>query len=145
MRKPRGTVAVVDGPRVAMRKLEEMHANELYVIGQDNELVGTVRDEDLSEALSRGDTTIEQVVRTDYPRAEADTPVGELFTLSIKHSIPIAVCDNGRLLGVVPRVSLLDVMSRGEGLRVVSPTEGGAMVPPGDEGAPAEGGEHAAT
>ncbi|MDZ7727330.1 MAG: hypothetical protein U5Q44_03560 [Dehalococcoidia bacterium] len=45
---------------------------------------------------------------------EPETSLTDLFPLSSDYSIPIAVCSNGKLLGVVPRVSLLKTMSRPE-------------------------------
>lgn len=112
MRRPRGTVALADSPREAIGKLEELEATELYVIGADDELVGSVRDRDLVEAAKRGDETVEHVARREYPQASPDTHVVDLFPLSAQYTIPIAVCRNGRLLGVIPRVSLFDIMSR---------------------------------
>jgi glycine betaine/proline transport system ATP-binding protein len=115
MRRPRGTISVADGPKVAMRKLDDLQATELYVIGRENQLVGMVRDGDLAVAARRGDRTVERVVCRKYPSAQPDTLLADLFGLATEHTIPIAVCDNGRLLGVVPRVSLLDTMNRLEG------------------------------
>lgn len=114
MDKPKETVALVDGPHVAMRKLEELHETELYVIDGQGKLAGVVRDNDLATAARRGDRTIEQVMTDDYPSAEPDTSLADLFPLASGHTIPIAVVSDGRLIGVIPRVSLLDAMSRSE-------------------------------
>lgn len=108
MLDPRGTVSERDGPSVAMHRMRELQVNELYVVGQRRQLLGVVRDKDLAQAHQRGEATVGTVVKNDYPSASPDTFISEIFGLSAEHTLPIAVVDDeGRLLGVVPRVSLL--------------------------------------
>ncbi len=108
MRDPLGTVSIKAGPAVAMHEMRDLQVNELYVLGPHRQLVGVVRDRDVAAAARRGERNISNVVRTDYPTASPDTLIGDLFGLSAEYSLPVAVVDeNGRLLGVVPRASLL--------------------------------------
>ncbi len=112
MRDPAGVVSPEVGPHVAMARLKELQRNEIYAVRPDRTLAGFVRDTDLSEAARRGDTTLSQCVRTDYPSASADTYISDLYGLAVEHSLPIAVVDErGRLSGVVPRVSLLSALA----------------------------------
>lgn len=108
MRDPRGTVSIKDGPAVAMHQMRELQVHELYVVGPHRKLMGVVRDKDLAAADQRGEATVDSAVHNDYPKAAPDTFISEMFGMSAEHTLPIAVVDDdGRLLGVVPRVSLL--------------------------------------
>lgn len=108
MRDPRATISIKDGPAVAMHRMRDLQVNELYVVGPRRQLMGVVRDRDLAAANQRGEATVSSVVQDDYPRATPDTYISEMFGTSAEHTLPIAVVDDdGRLLGVVPRVSLL--------------------------------------
>ncbi len=112
MRDPIGTVSPVSGPRVAMQRLKEVQRNELYAVRGDRIIAGYVTDRELLEAAQRGEQDLSQVIRADYPRAAPDTPISDLYALSVEYSLPIAVVDDReRLLGVVPRVSLLTALA----------------------------------
>jgi glycine betaine/proline transport system ATP-binding protein len=112
MRDPVGVVSPEVGPRVAMQRLRELQRNELYAVRPDRTLVGYVRDADLAEAAARGERDLTGVVRTDYPSAGPETLISDLYGLAVESTLPIAVVDERtRLLGVVPRVSLLNALA----------------------------------
>ncbi|HVM13681.1 MAG TPA: glycine betaine/L-proline ABC transporter ATP-binding protein [Egibacteraceae bacterium] len=113
MRDPVAVLSPRHGPKVALRELEEHQRNELYVVDQQR-LVGAVRDRELAEAASRGDSTIEGCVHDDYPRAAPDTPIAELLQPAAKYEIPVAVVEEDRLVGVVPRALLLGALGSPE-------------------------------
>jgi glycine betaine/proline transport system ATP-binding protein len=115
MRRPRATVSIVDGPHVAMRRMDEVQVNEIYVVDREGKLAGVVRDKDLADAAKRGDRTIEIAISQDYPSTDPDTQLVDLFGLATEYSIPIAVVADGRLQGIIPRVSLLDSLSKFDG------------------------------
>lgn len=48
----------------------------------------------------------------DVPFVEPDTPISELLVTSAESHLPLPVVENGRLIGVIPRVKLL--MALGE-------------------------------
>lgn len=113
MRTPVGVVSPEVGPRVAMQRLKELQRNEVYAVRPDRTLAGYVRDTDLSEAARRGEQRVDACVRTDYPSATPDTYISDLYGPAVEHSLPIAVVDErGRLVGVVPRVSLLTALAQ---------------------------------
>ncbi|MCK9486455.1 MAG: glycine betaine/L-proline ABC transporter ATP-binding protein [Dehalococcoidia bacterium] len=140
MRDAAGTVSPEVGPRVAMARLKELQRNEVYAVRPDRTLTGYVRDTDLSEAARRGEQTLTSALRTDYPVATPDTYISDLYALSVEHSLPIAVVDErGRLVGVVPRVSLLTALAaisaRAENVNGTNGTNGASDENAGDEGA----------
>jgi glycine betaine/proline transport system ATP-binding protein len=112
MRWPRDTVNPNDGPSVAMRKMRELQVSEMYVVGSDRRVHGVVRDDDVAKLAQGRASSIESVIVTDYPWTSPDTPIVELYHLAAANTIPVAVKDEEeRMLGIVPRVSLLTAVS----------------------------------
>lgn len=112
MRWPRDTVNPNDGPSVAMRKMREMQLSEMYVVASDRRLLGVVRDSDIARLAQDRAGTIESAIIEDYPSTTPDTPIVDLYPLAAENTIPVAVRDEeGRMVGIVPRVSLLTAVS----------------------------------
>ena len=111
MRRPRATVFLGGGPGLALREMSEAQASAAYVVDRRRVLQGSVHDDDLLEAQRRGAQTLEGVVRADTTAVSTDTPLSEMFAPAAESRLPLAVIDaEGRLVGVVPRVSLLEAM-----------------------------------
>ncbi|MGA8112747.1 MAG: glycine betaine/L-proline ABC transporter ATP-binding protein, partial [Actinocatenispora sp.] len=108
MEPPAATLGSGSGPRAAVKTMREHQLPAVFVIGRDRRLVGAVRDADASEALRRGDQDLEAVLDREVTTVSPDTPVAELFAPAAETPHPLAVVDDeGRLVGVVPRVTLL--------------------------------------
>lgn len=112
MRWPRDTVSPNDGPSVAMRKMSELQASHMYVVSSDRKLIGVVHDSEIGRLSQERASSIDSVIVKDYPVTTPDTAIVDLYQLAAENSIPVAVRDDeGRLLGIVPRVSLLAAVS----------------------------------
>jgi glycine betaine/proline transport system ATP-binding protein len=95
-----------------MRKMRELQVSEMYVVGSDRRVFGIVRDDDVAKLAQDRALSIESVIVTDYPWASPDTPIVDLYHLAAMNTIPVAVKDEEeRMLGIVPRVSLLTAVS----------------------------------
>lgn len=104
-----------DGPRVALRKMKETGLSSVFVVGSGRTLVGIVT----ADAVLTGDNLetkdLSTVLITDVPTTSPDTPVNELFPIAAETKIPISVIDeNKKLLGIIPRVSILAAISKKE-------------------------------
>lgn len=104
-----------DGPRVALRKMKETGLSSVFVVGTGRTLVGIVT----ADAVLTGDNLeakdLSSVLVTDVPTTSPDTPVNELFPIAAETKIPISVIDDNRkLLGIIPRVSILAAISKKE-------------------------------
>src|SRR5690606_3144785 len=64
MRRPE-TVRESDGPRVALRKMEELQLSSVFVVDRERRLRGLVTADDALEAARRGERTLAAVVRRD--------------------------------------------------------------------------------
>ncbi len=96
-----------DGPKSALRKMRHSHISGIFV-RKDRKLLGYVSAEDASEAVKRGDHTLEKVTQTDIETVRLDTPAVEIIPLLARSNYPIPVVDEAqRLKGVVIRGSLL--------------------------------------
>lgn len=120
MREPQAVLHPHDGPHVAMRRLTELQRTELYVVHPNGTLAGYVKDTDLLSLAEASHKRIEPILRDDYPRTDPDTLIGDLYALAAAHTLPVAVVDNrNRLVGVVPRISLLAALADGTPMKVV--------------------------
>ncbi|MBK5221871.1 MAG: glycine betaine/L-proline ABC transporter ATP-binding protein [Acidimicrobiia bacterium] len=111
MEQPVATLGPHEGPRAAMRIMRENQMSGLYVVGTRRRLRGAVSDEDAT-AAARRDGTIEEVLTTDVPTVAPDSPLVDLFAPAAGSPLPLAVVDDeGILLGIIPRVTLLAALA----------------------------------
>ncbi|BDZ42890.1 glycine/betaine ABC transporter ATP-binding protein [Paraoerskovia sediminicola] len=115
MRKPRVMVTLGGGPRVASREMTETQMPASYVVDRQRVLRGVIHADDAVRAVKAGTDSIEGYYSTDYTSVSHDTPLAELFAPSAESSLPMAVTDDeGKLIGVIPRVTLLEAMVPGD-------------------------------
>ncbi|MFW6203881.1 MAG: quaternary amine ABC transporter ATP-binding protein [Actinomycetota bacterium] len=111
MEPAKSVVGAGVGPRVALREMRENQINAAFVVAPNGKLQGIVRDEDVVQAANRGDKTLDSILMRDVASVRQDTVLAELFAPSVESPLPLAVVnDDGNLVGVVPRVTLLSAM-----------------------------------
>ncbi|WP_265521833.1 quaternary amine ABC transporter ATP-binding protein [Oerskovia flava] len=111
MVRPTAVVPLASGPRVASRTMREAQVSAAYVVDRQRVLQGVVRDDDAVAALKAGQETLDGIVHDGVAPVSVDTPLAELFAPAAESSLPVAVTDDdGRLVGVIPRVTLLEAM-----------------------------------
>jgi glycine betaine/proline transport system ATP-binding protein len=108
MEPARAIVSSASGPRAALKVMRDLQTSAVYVVGRDRVLTGVVRDQDAMRLLRRGATELASITTDDFASVAADTSLAELFVPAVESPLPLAVTDErDRLLGVVPRVTLL--------------------------------------
>ncbi|GMA36788.1 hypothetical protein GCM10025876_29920 [Demequina litorisediminis] len=108
MRKPRAVVHEGSGPHAALSAMRENEISALYVTKRDRTIVGWVRDRDVMNLVRRGERSLTSAIQTDHGAVSKDTSLIDLFIPSLEAALALAVTDDrGRLVGVVPRVTLL--------------------------------------
>ncbi|MGP7959204.1 quaternary amine ABC transporter ATP-binding protein [Sanguibacter sp. A247] len=111
MLRPGVVLPVAAGPRRAARAMREAQVAAAFVVDRDRVLLGVVRDDDVVAAARAGATRLESLVSSEVATVDENTPLSEVFAPSAESVVPVAVTDaQGRLLGVVPRVTLLEAM-----------------------------------
>ncbi len=110
MEDPVAVVGPTAGPRAAHKLMREHQTPVLFVVGRDRSLQGIVWEDAVADALNAGTETLP--FDREVPRVGPDTPLNELIGDSAQHRCPLAVVGEGdRLLGIIPRVTLLSALS----------------------------------
>ncbi|GAA1562070.1 glycine betaine/L-proline ABC transporter ATP-binding protein [Actinomadura kijaniata] len=108
MEKPLAIVDPGNGPRAAVRAMRETQTAGAFVVGRDRKLIGAVYAEPAAQAVRDGADSLDGLVEPELETVTPDTPVAELFARCAESALPVPVVDGaGRLLGVIPRVTLL--------------------------------------
>ena len=104
------------GPRVAHKLMRENQVSSLFVVGRDKSLRGLVYESEVADAVRERSDKIDKILHRDVFTVGPDTSLANLFIDSAKHTTPLPVVDDvGRLLGVIPRVTLLNALGNRAG------------------------------
>ncbi|HSP04487.1 MAG TPA: glycine betaine/L-proline ABC transporter ATP-binding protein [Acidimicrobiales bacterium] len=108
MEKAHAVITTHDGPRAAMREMRSLQVSALLVVDAQRRLRGYVTDEDVAAAIRDGAQRLDGALRSDLTTISPDVALVELFVPAAATPLPLPVEDeHGRLVGVVPRVTLL--------------------------------------
>jgi glycine betaine/proline transport system ATP-binding protein len=109
MEPPRAVLGSEQGPRMAHKLMREQQQAGLYVTGRDRTLLGYVMEERIADRLDEG--SVGSAMEPCTTVIDEDTPVADLFLPSAGTRLPLPVVDDDkRLLGVIPRVTLLSAL-----------------------------------
>lgn len=117
MKKPDVVTTWKDGPRVAIRKMEEAGISSIFVVDKKSRLQGLLTIDDAIKAVKEN-KWVEEALTHDYHTTSPDTPLQELIELATDTKYPIAVVEDGKLLGIIVRVSLLSGLISGKDTEV---------------------------
>ena len=99
-------------PRAAHKLLRENQPPWLLVQNRDRSPFGYVWEDDVARAVKQGSDVLPLSTIHEMPVVAHSTPVNELFAHAAQHAAPIVVVDDdGRISGVIPRVTLLAAIS----------------------------------
>ncbi|MEV8274338.1 glycine betaine/L-proline ABC transporter ATP-binding protein [Microbacterium sp. NPDC077184] len=114
MERPRPVVADSGGPRTALRQMRDAYSSAAYVVGRDRRLLGIVTDRDAVKLVRRGENALTSVLKPVPQSVSQDEVLMNLFVPAVESQLPLAVTDDeGRLVGVIPRVTLLAALGPG--------------------------------
>jgi len=111
MERPVAVVGPESGPKAAHKLMREHQVSSLLVVGRNRKVSGAVFENDVADAVRRG---VETLPVSDEPVAQVapETPLAELFADAAASRAPLAVVgEDGRVQGVIPRVTLLSALS----------------------------------
>ena len=112
MEPPRAVVPASAGPRTALRTMRDLQTSACFVTTGSRKLLGVVRDKDVLRQVREGGSDITERLRPTPSIVKPDQLISELFELAVESPLPVAVTDDsGRLIGVVPRVTLLAALT----------------------------------
>ena len=112
METPHAVVFVSAGPRAALKMMRDVQTSACFVTDGARKLLGVVRDRDALRQVREGETDLAATLRTSPGIVTRDQLISDLFELAVESPLPVAVIDDdGRLVGVVPRVTLLAALA----------------------------------
>ncbi len=95
----------------ALKRLDELDRNGVYMVNNKGEPEGFVRKSSLLIAQERGKTRLSDSVSSDFPTAARFATLNELYG-KYEDGVPVAIVgDNGKLLGVVHPLDLLAALA----------------------------------
>ena len=116
MRKPLAVVHPTTGPTGALRIMRDEQVSGLYVVKRDRTLLGWVSDRDALALVRRGVKTLDSAIQSDHGAVPHDTALADLFIPALGAALPLGVVDEEeRLVGVIPRVTLLATLGGNNG------------------------------
>ncbi|NYF15454.1 glycine betaine/proline transport system ATP-binding protein [Microbacterium sp. AK009] len=116
MERPRPVITDSGGPRTALRLMRDAYMSAAYVVDRDRRLLGVVSDRDAVKLVRRGERSLLSAIRPAPPTVSEDEVLMNLFVPAVESPLPVGVTDSeGRLVGVIPRVTLLAALQPGTG------------------------------
>ncbi|WP_282858758.1 quaternary amine ABC transporter ATP-binding protein [Pseudoclavibacter helvolus] len=108
MEPARAVVPQSAGPRGALRVMRDTQTGGAFITSAGRKLEGAVIDRHVMRLVKDSQPDLASAIKRDIAMVSPETPLSDLFELSVDSTLPIAVVDeNQRLLGVVPRVTIL--------------------------------------
>lgn len=107
MAPPVATTPVSAGVRGALRVMRDLQVGSVSVI-ENRRFLGSVTDRAVIRAVKDGRTDLRSLVRGSRPAVHVDDPLADVVERAVESPVPVAVIDDaGRLVGTIPRVTLL--------------------------------------
>lgn len=107
MEPPHLTTPISAGVRGALRVLREEQVSAVFAV-ESRRLVGAVTDRAVIRAVKSGGTDLRAIVDTNVLTVGPDDLLTDIVEAAVESPVPLAVVDeNNRLIGVIPRVTLL--------------------------------------
>ncbi|ANU14301.1 quaternary amine ABC transporter ATP-binding protein [Planococcus halocryophilus] len=113
MKKPAVHMMDKSGALAAVRKMEDAGASSIFVVDKENNFKGLLTIDNAINAYKK-ELAIETVLIEDIHEISPDTPLNDLFGVAVEAKYPLAVIENGKLLGIVSRVSILSGLVLGK-------------------------------
>lgn len=112
MEPPHAVVFASAGPRTALRLMRDQQTSACFVTTSNRKLLGVVRDKDVLRQVREGSADLTERLRPAPGVVKKEQLIADLFELAVESHLPVAVTDEqDRLIGVVPRVTLLAALA----------------------------------
>lgn len=112
MKQPDVVTTWKDGPRVAIRTMEEKGISSIFVVDKEKKLKGLLTIDAALQAVKEN-RWVEDVLIQDYHVTTPETPLNDLIGVAAETKFPIAVVANDKFKGIISRVSILSGLALG--------------------------------
>ncbi|MBB5172325.1 quaternary amine ABC transporter ATP-binding protein [Texcoconibacillus texcoconensis] len=113
MKKPEVTSSFRDGPKMAVKKMEEANMSSIFVTDKNKQLKGLLTIDD-AIYIHKNNESMETVLKNDFPKTAPNTPLRDLISIASDAKYPITVVKDGELLGIISRASILSGLVFGQ-------------------------------
>jgi glycine betaine/proline transport system ATP-binding protein len=113
MKKPDVVTTWKDGPRMAVKKMEDAGLSSIFVVDKDKNLKGILTIDSAIQAYKEN-KWVEDVLEQDYFTTDPQTPLSDLIGVAAESRYPIAVVEDKKLMGIIVRVSILSGLVLGK-------------------------------
>ncbi|KIS03174.1 quaternary amine ABC transporter ATP-binding protein [Paucilactobacillus wasatchensis] len=101
-----------DGPRLALRRMQENEISSVYVVDSARKFVGFADAKDVVGLIRKESRDLRSVVQTSVPTTHPDVPVNDLMDKLSSTPIPYAVLDDDHhLVGIIVRGAVLGAIA----------------------------------
>src|SRR5699024_11718265 len=115
MERPPSVLGSEQGPKAAHKLLRESQNSWLVVVNRDRTPAGVLWEDDVADAVRAGRSDLPYSTTHTLPVVREDILISELFPESAESPTPgLEVGDDGRIAGVIPRVTLLAAAGSGQ-------------------------------
>ena len=113
MKKPQDVVYLTQGPRTALKLMEDNDSTTIFSIDKKRRLQGLIDADDALRAVKSG-LQLKDILQVDIPTVNTDTPMSDVIQLLITNNFPIPVVNEDNiLLGVVRPAAAVDALNVG--------------------------------
>lgn len=113
MKRPEVVMTHKDGPHMAVRKMKEVGASSIFVVDKDNNFKGLLTIDDAIKA-HKEDIALNEMLIKEVISVPPSTPLNALIEIAVDSKYPITVIEDGKLLGIISRVSILSGLVLGK-------------------------------
>jgi glycine betaine/proline transport system ATP-binding protein len=110
MKRPATIQIERHGPRVALEKMGSEGLSSVLVTDKNQILQGYVTADDASSA-SKESKELKDIIRTDIPKVDKDIPLVDIFSIIHDTQTPVAVTEEGKLLGILVRGTVIAALA----------------------------------
>ncbi|MCM3741317.1 glycine betaine/L-proline ABC transporter ATP-binding protein [Oceanobacillus luteolus] len=114
MKRPETIQIEKHGPRVALERMREEGISSILVTDKNRQLQGYVTAEAASQAVKSQNGDLKEIIKTDIPQVDKDTALQDIFSVIYDSQTPVAVVEEGKLLGIIVRGAVIAALA-GEG------------------------------
>lgn len=98
------------GPRVALQLMKRHGVSDLFVVNPKREVLGLVSAEEMRYAVDHQKTIVDMMEK-EVPQVSPNDTLEDAITVAASTSRPVAVVENGRLVGAAVKGAILAGMS----------------------------------
>ena len=108
MKRPEPLVIPKDGPRVAVRRMQEENISSIYIVNAQRQFMGIVRVDEAIQLVSQGKHDLSEIIVTDVPLTSPETPIIDLLPVAFNAKSPLVVLDGDKvMIGIISRASII--------------------------------------